>query len=154
MPEPAEFHPDPAAEARDLLRVQGGPERLRDCLSLVSAQLQVMQTRTQTLLGLATLCITVTGFSGPKIAASNPFSRATLAAGLFLTLVAVLLLLFNLRVRWITQFAHPDPEARLAAIIAQRDQRTARFLQQIGVLGLGLACYVASVIGYLVAGDP
>ena len=148
------FHPTAEDEARDLLRVQGGTEKLAACLQIVSGQLQVMQSRTQTMLGLATLCITVTGFSGPRIAASNLFSRVTMAAGLGLTLLAVLLLLENLRVQWVTEYREPDPQARLAAVIGDRNVRTRRFLGQIAVLGLGLACYVGSVVGYLVAGDP
>ena len=148
------FHPSAEAEAEDLLTLHGGPARLVECLGVVSGQLQVVQTRAQTLLGLATLCITVTGFSGPKMAASNLFSRYAMALGLLLTLSSVVMLLRNLKVQWITQFAEADPQRRLTSIIAHRNLLTERFLVQIGVLGVGLGCYVASVIGYLVIGDP
>lgn len=148
------YHPTAKAEAQDLLALHEGPARLAACLGVVSAQLQVMQLRAQTLLGLATLVITVTGFSGPKMAASNPFSRYSMALGLLVTLSSVVMLLRNLRVRWITQFSDVDALDRLVDIIEYRNALTGRFLRQIAVLGAGLACYVASVIGYLLIGDP
>lgn len=147
------YHSTAKAEAQDLLALHDGPGRLSQCLKVVSAQLQVMQLRAQTLLGLATLVITVTGFSGPKMAASNLFSRYSMALGLLVTLSSVVMLLLNLRVRWITQFSDEDALDRLVDIIEYRNALTVRFLRQILVLGAGLACYVASVIGYLVIGD-
>ena len=133
-----------------MLQTHGG---LGDCLKIISQQFVVLQTRSQLLLTLATIVLTITGFSGPRMAASGMFARGAMAVGLLLTLIAVLMLLLNLRIRWLTQFQGADPQAILADIIAYREDKRRAYLTIITVLMLGLASYVAAVIAFLITGE-
>jgi hypothetical protein len=135
------------AEAGRLLALHKGDEaRTYD---VVRQQFMVLQQRSQLLLTLATITLTITGFSGPKMVQSGDFARWAMAIGLALVLGAVLLLLSGLRVKWLSQFDAGSPEATLAEAIAYRDMKTGRFQAEIALLAAGIAAYVAAVIAYL-----
>ncbi len=142
--------PEAASEARSMLQTCGS---LGDCLKIISQQFVVLQTRSQLLLTLATIVLTITGFSGPRIAASGMFARVAMALGLLLTLIAVLMLLLNLRIRWLTQFQGTDPQQILTDIIAYREGKRRAYLGIITLLMAGLASYVAAVIAFLITGE-
>src|SRR3954470_20231476 len=108
--------PGPPEEADHLLQLHGGDTGMADCLRVISGQFVVLQTRSQLLLTLATIVMTITGFSGPRIAASGLFARYAMAIGLVLTLVAIVVLLLNLRIRWLTQFHESSPRETLVAV--------------------------------------
>jgi hypothetical protein len=139
------------AEAARLLGMFGGADGLPRAIDVVQRQFATIQTRTQLLLTLATITLTITGFSGPKMIESGLFTRVGMATGLVFVLAAVLIMLLSLRVRWLTQFDHPDLVERLAQMIAHRDRKTRRYMLELGLLAIGLASYVAAVIGYLIA---
>jgi hypothetical protein len=136
-------------EARHLLAVGAG---LDGALRLLMAQFSVLQTRSQLLLTVSTLALTITGFSGPRIAAAGDFQRYALAAGLALVLASMLLILGgSLRIRWVTQFRRPeggDDAALLAQIVCYRDRKTRLFFIEVCLLLAGLTAYVAAIIGY------
>lgn len=139
-------------EARDLLRIAGG---IKPALDVLVSQFNVLQVRAQLLLTLATLALTITGFSGPRIASAGAFSRNALAAGLILVLISVLLILSTgLRIRWVTQFRAETDEHLLVSIINYRDAKTRGFFWQLGLLGAGLTAYVAGVASYFLLGAP
>lgn len=137
------------AEAKRLLALHGGDAART--FDVVRQQFAVLQSRSQLLLTLATITLTITGFSGPQIARSGAFARIAMAAGLALVLASVLVLLSGLRVRWLSQFDAGSPEATLAEAIAYRDRKTARFTAEIALLAAGIAAYVSAVIAYLLA---
>lgn len=145
--------PEAASEARTLLQTHGGEAGLADCLKVISQQFVVLQTRSQLLLTLATIVLTITGFSGPRIAASGTFARVAMAVGLLLTLIAVLVLLLNLRIRWLTQFQGVDAQQVLTDIITYREGKRLAYLWIISILMAGLASYVAAVIAFLITGE-
>lgn len=140
-------------EARHLLAVGAG---LDGALRLLMAQFSVLQTRSQLLLTVATLALTITGFSGPRIAAAGEFQRYGLAAGLALVLASMLLILGgSLRIRWVTQFRRPeggDDTALLAQIVCYRDRKTRLFFIEVCLLLAGLTAYVAAIIAYFLGG--
>lgn len=110
-----------------------------------------LQTRAQ--LSLATLTLTITGFSDPRIAAAGTFRLYALIAGLILMLVSDLLIPWRgLRVRWLTQFRGQTEEDLLVTLIDYRDTKTRSFCWQIGLLGGGLEAYVAGVVSYFLLG--
>lgn len=146
-----ELTPHEEADGLLAMHAHGG---LAECLKIISAQFVVLQTRSQFLLTLATIVLTITGFSGPRIAASGVFARAAMAIGLVLVLVAVLALLMNLRIRWLTQFRAVDARATLVEILTYRNGKRQAYAWIIALLLLGLACYVAAVVSYLVVGEP
>lgn len=140
------IHP-PSDEAAHMLELHGTAAA---AMKALSAQFSVIQSRTQLLLTLATLTLTITGFSGPKIALSGAFARGAMIAGLVLVLAGVVAALIgSLRIRWLTQFIGGDAREELAAIIAYRNRKTAWFAWELLLVVGGLSCYVAAVIAYL-----
>jgi hypothetical protein len=142
-------------EARHLLAVGGG---LRGALDMLVTQFGVLQTRSQVLLTVSTLALTITGFSGPRIAQSGAFPRLAMAGGLVLVLVSMLLIIGgSLRIRWVTQFRAPSGggDAELVAqILCYRDRKTRLFFAELCLLLGGLAAYVAAVVTYFLSGAP
>lgn len=141
------------SEANNLIKIYGGPSALPRCLEVVRHQFDVIQARSHLLLTLATLALTITGFSGPKIAQTNAFARYSIAFGIGFVLLAVIVLLVGgLRIRWITQFADEQPADVLTEIIYYRNQKTRLYMWELSLLVIGLSGYVASVITYLLYG--
>jgi len=145
--------PTAADEAHHMLQMHGGDAGLPESMRIISQQFVVLQTRSQLLLTLATIVLTITGFSGPRIAASGVFARSSMAFGLLLTLIAVLMLLLNLRIRWLTQFQGTDAQTILTDIIAYREGKRRAYLWIITMLMAGLGSYVAAVIAFLITGE-
>lgn len=138
-------------EAAHLLALHGG--ELRPVLDQLERHLGVLQSRSALLLTVATLALTITGFSGPRIAEASALSRYGLACGLVLVLAGmVVTLLGTLRVSWLTQLVDGRPApVVVASALAYRAAKTRLFQVQLLLLVLGLACYVFAVIAFLVA---
>ncbi len=143
---------DPQAEADALLRAHEG--KLGPCLSTTAAQFAVLHGRSQLLLTLCTLTLTITGFSGPKIIASGDLSRWALVVGIALVLVGlVMLLLSSLVVRFATQFmVNDEPRIGLAKLIIYRNRKAGWHRWQLACVVLGLTSYVIAVIHFLLVG--
>ncbi|MGB6123202.1 MAG: hypothetical protein WBG80_14940, partial [Bacteroidota bacterium] len=111
------------------------------------------QARSHLLLTLGTLALTITGFSGPKIAQTNLFARYSMAFGIVFVLSAlVILLLGSLRIRWTTQIMGSDARETLSRIIRYRNQKTRLYFLELTLLVIGLTSYVASIVTYLMVG--
>ncbi len=140
-------------EARHVLALGGS---LAGALNLLVQQFNVLQTRAQLLLTVATLALTITGFSGPRIAAAGAFQRYAMAGGLTFVLASMLLIIGgSLRIRWVTQFRAPEGEdasTLLAQILCYRDRKTRLFFVELCLLLTGLAAYIAAVVGYFLFG--
>lgn len=150
---PPERMTDPLTEARRLLACYpDSKDALGRAMERVTWQFNTIQARSQLLLTLATITLTITGFSGPKIAESSLLARWGLGLGLTLVLGSVLLLLSNLRIRWLSQFLTGDDEADLANMIRHRNAKTKWYRIQISLLGAGLTAYVGAIIVYLLYG--
>ena len=52
-----------------------GADDYAKLFAVVKGSFALIQARAQMLLGLATICLTITGFSGPRMAQSNAYSR-------------------------------------------------------------------------------
>ena len=136
-------------EARQLLRAHDG---LLACQQLITHQFDVIQSRTQALMGLATLALTITGFSGPRIAASNPISRWTMVVGLLFVLVSVVASLTgSFRIRWLTQITGDDEIDTLTKMIGYRNDKTVQYRRAMASLAFGLVCYITSVMAYMLS---
>ncbi|MEI6423657.1 MAG: hypothetical protein WCP55_15675 [Lentisphaerota bacterium] len=136
-----------AEEAAELLRIYSGD--MGKCLDLLNQQFSVIQGRSQLILTLGTVALTITGFSGPKIAESSTFCRLSMAAGILLVLVSMMLTLIGaLGIRWSTQFRAPTPVETLTQIVAYRNRKTGLYEAQIGFLVIGLLFYVSSVMAF------
>lgn len=147
------LHPTPEAEAQQLLEVHGD-QGMKGVISVLMAHFNVLQTRAQMMLTITTLTLTITGFSGPRIAASGLFPRLALTAGLISTLASTLLILGgSLRIRWVTQFKGDTPHEFISRVLTYRNAKTRLFFAEICLLVAGLACYVAGVVAYFIIGE-
>lgn len=153
-PVPApDLHATPEFEAQQLL-AQQGERGITGAIDILMQQFQVLQTRAQIMLTITTLALTITGFSGPKIAAAGAFARTSMVLGILLVLASTLLILGgSLRIQWVTQFKAADDHALVTTILRYRNTKTRLFFVEICFLVAGLACYVSSVVAYFVIGE-
>ncbi|XHR27439.1 MAG: hypothetical protein ACFUZC_16025 [Chthoniobacteraceae bacterium] len=137
-------------EVEALLSYHPGPTGMAGALNVLANQFNVLQGRSQLLLSLSTLVLTITGFSGPKIAATNALARWMLAVGIFIVLLSTAFTLIQtLSVRWTTQFKGATDADTLEGIVRNRNRKTRFFVLSITLLVIGLACYVGSIIVFL-----
>ena len=148
-------HPDraypqtPDQELTYLLEIHGEGNYSK-VFDVLVKQFDVLQARAQLLLGLVTISLTITGFSGPKIAASSTFSKISIAYGLaFILIAAVLILLGPLQLRWGTRRCKETIRDSLVHLIVRRNERTKKYHIASVFLIAGLTGYVGSVIGFL-----
>jgi hypothetical protein len=113
--------------------------------AMVESQLAVLVLRTQVVLSLSGIVITVTGFSGRAIAETGLVARISIIGGLFLVLLAAAVGVWGvLRLKWFTQTIEPDILATLRAGIELRDRKS-RFLR------VALALFIAGFTFYCIA---
>jgi hypothetical protein len=144
---------DPSSEADYVLSNHKGS--MEAVLRALSGQFQVLQGRSQMLLTISTLALTITGFSGPRIAASGNMPRVFMATGLTFVLAGTILLLVQtLTLRWVTQFRCESHKETVEAILHYRNSKTRAYGTALVVLVVGLAFYVTSVITYLIVAAP
>lgn len=110
----------------------------------------LLQARSQMLLGLATICLTITGFSGPRMASANAYSRVFIGAGLLFVLLSVISVVCGpLRLRWITSWKAESMDATLIAHLERRNMKTRFYKLATAFLMIGLSCYFCSVVYFL-----
>lgn len=143
-------HVQTPQEELDYLFEIHGEGNYSKVFDVIVQQFDVLQSRAQLLLGLVTISLTITGFSGPQIAASNVFSKLSIVAGLVLILVsAVLMLMGPLQLRWGTRRCKETLQESLVHLIVRRNERTRKYHLASAFLIVGLLGYVGSVIGFL-----
>ncbi len=119
-------------------------------LNNVRDSFQVLYSRSQLLLSLITICLTITGFSGPKIAEANMTSRILIINGLFFVLLSAIILLSGpLFIKWVHCFKAETFEETIKALIHRRNVRTRKYEIAVYMLVIGLTAYVSSVITYM-----
>ncbi|MBZ0115681.1 MAG: hypothetical protein K8H88_01710 [Sandaracinaceae bacterium] len=141
---------DPSIEAERILELCEG-NRLR-AFEMVQAQLGVLVLRTQVMLSLSGIVITVTGFSGRAIAETSWLARGSVVTGLVLVLCAAAVAVYGvLRLSWITQELGPDGLETLRRALALRNRKS-RFLGvALALFVLGFALYCSAVAQLLIA---
>src|SRR5439155_22135461 len=101
---------------------------------MVERQLSVLVLRTQVMLSLSGIVITVTGFSGRAVAQTSALARGSIATGIFVVLAAAAAAIWGvLRLSWLTQTIVEDPVAMLTRQIEIRNDKS-RFLSAALVL--------------------
>src|SRR4029079_13564791 len=87
-------------EAQRILKLMGEPRLAYD---MVERQLAVLVVRTQVILSLSGIVITVTGFSGRAVAQVSFLARILITAGMFVVLAAAAVGVVGvLRVSWLS----------------------------------------------------
>jgi len=140
-------------EATKILRLTNGD--VLKAFQMVQGQLGVLVLRTQVLLSLCGIVITVTGFSGRAIASTSTMARLCIAAGIFVVLAAAATAIWGvLRLRWITQELRDDPLDTITAVLLVR-MRKSRFLGvALALFVSGFALYVSAIAQLLIAAHP
>lgn len=151
---PSSFHLLSPEEELNFLRSElhlTDPARLLD---RIISHFDILQARSAMLLSLVTLCLTISGFSGHRIASAGPLPAALLAAGLIFSVSAgILLLLGPLQLRWATRRRCGDHlDDTLIALLHLRNRRTFRYHAAATLLVIGLSSYVAAVVFSLAPG--
>jgi hypothetical protein len=143
----------PREEATRILALaEGNGYRAFD---LIERQLSVLVLRTQVILSLSGIVITVTGFSGRAIAETSQLARLAISAGIFVVLAAAVVAIAGvLRLHWLTQELAADILATLVRSIAIRDakSRSLRWALVLFVVGVSLYCFAIAQL--LLAARP
>lgn len=141
-------------EAKHILSLHDRPA-LAKALAEVTGHFQALQTRSQLLISLVTIALTITGFSGPTMARSGVTVAVLLAMGLLLVLSAALVLILGiLTLKWVTAPPIGDDVTALAAILRRRDQKTRLFTVGLALLSAGLTAYTLAVVFFLLLSGP
>ncbi|MFA5687581.1 MAG: hypothetical protein WC959_00275 [Kiritimatiellales bacterium] len=110
-----------------------------------------LHTRSQMLLGLATICLTITGFSGPRIAQSSVFGGVFIGLGLLLVLLSVTAVIAGpLHLRWASAWRAGTPDETVIEQLRRRNQKTALYKTAMVLLVAGLFNYLISLILFLI----
>lgn len=132
-----------------------GESAAATALEILRDSFNTLQVRSQLLLGLITICLTITGFSGIRIAADSPLARVLMLVGILGVLVsAVILFSGPLQVRWLTQARGGTLSQTIVHLIRRRNARTARYHAAVICLLIGLTGYVSSITAYMTHGTP
>jgi len=140
-------------ETNHLLQLYGNDAA--KIMSQLQSQLSILANRAQTLLSLAGITITVTGFSGANIARTGRLSATLLVGGLVLVLASAAIAMNGiLRVRWTTQLPPCELEDAIRATLEVREMKTRNFSLALRLLVIGLTLYVSSVALLLLGNLP
>lgn len=141
---------DGSIEAQSILDLCEG-DRLK-AFQMVQAQLGALVGRLQAILGLSSIVITVTGFSGRSVAQTSALARVTVVSGLVLVLVAAAVGIGGvLRLRWSTQELAGSPLESIARVIRIRDAKERFMTAALVIFVVGFALYCFAVAQLLLA---
>lgn len=145
--------PTPHEEATRILALaEGNGYR---AFELIERQLSVLVLRTQVILSLSGIVITVTGFSGRAIAETSALARLSISAGIFVVLAAAVVALTGvLRLHWLTQELASDVLATLARSIAIRDAKSRSLRRSLLLFVVGVSLYCFAIAQLLLAARP
>lgn len=140
-------------EAAKILRlVEGSPLK---AFELVERQLGVLVLRTQVMLSLSGIVVTVTGFSGRAIAETSDLARASIVLGVLVVLLAAGVAFGGvLRLRWLTEALTDDPIEMLVGGLELRDKKGRNLKAAIVLFVVGFTLYVIAIAQLLAAARP
>lgn len=152
MPAPKIEKYSPAEELEHIHSIYGHDSHDR-IYKLLTETFNVLQNRSQMLLSLITITLTISGFSGPQIVQSSFLSRISITFGLVFVLLSALILMTGpLQLKWSTQIKTPDVQQSLITLIEVRNFRTRRYHLAAVCLIIGLIGYVTSLVSFLITG--
>ena len=140
----------PHEEADKLLELTQG-DVLR-ALGVIESQLNTIYNRAQVFMTLAGAVITVTGFSGRRIAETGSLAQFLIVSGLLLVLgSAVWIYARAMSIKWVSSELDVAPREALAIIITRRQTKSRAYRTGGFVLCAGLALYCAALCLMLLA---
>lgn len=133
-----------AEEAREILGMVGGD--LSRAVGILQRQLDVLHSRAQVLTTLAGLVVTVTGFSGRLIAATNLPAQVLVISGLGLVLTSAFYIVQTvMKLQWVTSVISADKEATVETLLLRRNRRTRNLSRGGAILFFGLLLYFLAI---------
>ncbi len=130
----------PEHEASDIYALCG--RDLLKSVEMLERQLNVLQSRAQVLMSLAGVVLTITGFSGRRIAGTSLFSQICVITGLAVVLLSAVWVWWKvLSVKWITCELDGQPEEIITRIISRRNNKTRAYTTGGFILCCGFAIY-------------
>ncbi|MEZ4222224.1 MAG: hypothetical protein R3B13_14910 [Polyangiaceae bacterium] len=134
-----------ATEAEELSRLFEG--RTVELVSYLAGQLSVLKGQAQTYLGIAGLCISVTGFAGHNIVNAGLAAAGCMVAGIVLILVAIAIALRALGgIRWVSQDLGVAPRDLALRVIERRNLQQRSLGLAGALIGAGLTAYLVAVV--------
>ncbi len=134
----------PRKEAHGILQLT--EQNSLKALEILERQLFVLYSRAQVLVSLAGVVITVTGFSGRRIAGTSQPAQLLVIGGLATVLVCVMWIYMKvMRINWSTTELCEDPVECLVVLIERRNEKTSAYIVGGYVLFIGLAFYGIAV---------
>ena len=140
-------------EAEQILKLSRGDEQR--AYDMVERQLSVLVLRTQVMLSLSGIVITVTGFSGRAIAETSNLARWSIASGIMIVLFSAAAAIWGvLRLSWLTQTIDEDALTMLTRGVEIRNAKS-RFLRASLILFIaGFSLYCFAIAQLLIAAQP
>ena len=140
-------------EAEQILKLSRGDEQR--AYDMVERQLSVLVLRTQVMLSLSGIVITVTGFSGRAIAETSNLARWSIASGIMIVLLSAAAAIWGvLRLSWLPQTIDEDALTMLTRGVEIRNAKS-RFLRASLVLFIaGFSLYCFAIAQLLIAAQP
>ena len=140
-------------EAHAILALVGGD--FSRAIQMVHDQFNVLYTRAQVFIGIASVVLTITGFSGRLIAATNRPAQVLIIIGVALVLASAFYIVHRImRIRWVTSELSDDPHRTLDILLERRDQRTDALHRGGVILFCGLAFYFLAFALMLLNPEP
>lgn len=116
-------------------------------IQILANQFSVLKGQAQILMGLCSLTITVTGFSGAHIIRAGTPAALSMVCGIGLILVAIFFCLSVLmRLQWVTQELRENYHQMVTTIIQRRNDQQHRLFIAGVFVALGLSAYLFAVI--------
>ncbi|HNM45866.1 hypothetical protein IT571_00090 [Candidatus Sumerlaeota bacterium] len=139
--------PEEQREMDSLHRHFGGGENgLQKIYAVVESQHGIVHQRAQSLIQLAGVVVTVTGFSGRIIADTNLTAQILIVVGLSLVVLAAgIALLRVMPIKWMSSYMHLDERDWLVTALRRRELKSRAFALASVILMIGMICYVSSI---------
>ncbi|MBX7244773.1 MAG: hypothetical protein K1X53_04700 [Candidatus Sumerlaeaceae bacterium] len=113
---------------------------------LLDKQLTVLHGRAQSLIQMAGVVITVTGFSGRIIADTSVISQLLIIGGLALVCIAAAItILWVMPIKWMSSYLHLPVQEYVLLSLRLRDRKGRAFTLASAVLILGMLLYVCAI---------
>lgn len=141
---------EPRTEAQRILTIAGDDPL--GAFQILERQLGVVVLRTQVLLSLSGIVITVTGFSGRAIAQTSALARGCIASGICVVLASAATAIVGvLRLQWLSQIIADDLLATLENGIRIRNTKSRYLAAALILFVIGFGLYVAAIAQLLIA---
>mmetsp|Transcript_11079 Transcript_11079/g.26886 ORF Transcript_11079/g.26886 Transcript_11079/m.26886 type:complete len:289 (+) Transcript_11079:125-991(+) len=135
---------DPFVESIFLAKIYA--DNIPGLITMFANQLDHVKNEAQTILGLAGLAITVTGFSGGNVIKAGGIASGFLVGGICLIWISGVIAMWSITdIKWITEMLDPELNRMCHNVTTRRNRFQTNLIISTVFLGAGLFCYLAAV---------